>query len=183
MLPPEATVAGPQLSVWVGAVPVIEQLSAGVLESIDQSTPVPPGSGSEMETPVASPAPVLVSVTVNPMSSPALTEAASAVLVIVRLGQFTVIVAVAELSVWSDPSLSAATVAVFESVPQSWASVTPETWIVFDTPSSSVANVQLRVPDEIEHPVTAGSIDQATPAGNGALSVTLVAVPGRLFVT
>src|SRR5438132_1701556 len=159
MLPPEATVAGPQLSVWVGAVPVIEQLLAGVLESIDQSTPAPPGSGSLIETPVASPAPVFESFTVKPMSEPAFTEAASAVLVIVRLGQFTVIVAVAELSVWSDPSLSATTVAVFESVPQSWASVTPEMWIVFDAPSSSVANVQLRAPDEIEQPVTAWSID------------------------
>ena len=95
-LPPEATVAGPQLSVWVGAVPEIEQLLAGVLESIDQSTPVPPGSGSLIETPVASPAPVFVRVTVNPMSSPALTEAASAVLVIVRFGQLTVIVAVSD---------------------------------------------------------------------------------------
>src|SRR5439155_4314178 len=61
--------------------------------------------------------------------------------------------------------------------------VTPETWIVFDAPSSIVANVQLRVPDEIEHPVTAGSIDHATPGGNGSLSVTLLAVPGPLFVT
>src|SRR5512132_897898 len=91
MLPPEATVAGPQLSVWVGAVPAIEQLLAGVLESIDQFTPVPPGSASEIETPVASPAPAFVRVTVNPMSEPALTEVASAVLVIVTSGQFTVV--------------------------------------------------------------------------------------------
>ena len=91
MLPPEATVAGPQVRVWVGAVPVIEQLLAGVLESIDQFTPVPPGSGSLIETPVAEPAPVFVRVTVNPMSEPALTEALSAVLVIVRSGQFTVV--------------------------------------------------------------------------------------------
>src|SRR5436190_1745739 len=171
MLPPEATVAGPQVRVWVGAVPVIEQLLAGVLESIDQSTPAPPGSGSEIETPVAEPAPVFVRVTVNPTSEPALMEALSAVLVIVRSGQFTVIVAVSELSVWSDPSLSAATVTVFESVPQSWASVTPETWIVFDAPSSRVANVQLRVPDVIEHPVPAGLIGQAITAGRGPLTV------------
>src|SRR5512133_3338319 len=171
MLPPEATVAGPHVRVWVGAAPVIEQLLAGVLESIDQFTPVPPGSGSLIETPVAEPAPLFVRVTVNPMSEPALTEALSAVLVIVRLGHCTVIVAVSELSVWSDPSLSAATVAVFESVPQSWAaSVTPETWIVFDAPSSRVANVQLRVPDVIEHPVTGGLITHATPAGSGSFT-------------
>ena len=72
---------------------------------------------------------------------------------------------------------------MFESVPQSWASVTPEMWIVFDAPSSRVANVQLRVPDVIEHPVTAGSIAHATPAGNGSFTVTLLAVPGPLFVT
>src|SRR5207248_5322581 len=91
MLPPEATVAGTQLSVWVGAVPQIEQLLAGVLESIDQSTPAPPGSGSEIETPVAEPGPAFESVTVNPMSEPAFTDASSAVLVIVRFGQFTVV--------------------------------------------------------------------------------------------
>jgi hypothetical protein len=44
-----------------------------------------------IETPVAEPAPVLVTVTVNPMSEPAFTEALSAVLVIVRSGQFTVV--------------------------------------------------------------------------------------------
>src|SRR5438093_9529134 len=55
--------------------------------------------------------------------------------------------------------------------------------MVFDAPSSKVANVQLRVPDEIEHPVTGGLIDHATPAGSGSLSVTLLAVPGPLFVT
>src|SRR5438309_993229 len=91
MLPPEDTVAGPQLSVWVGTVPVIEQLLAGVLESIDQSTPVPPGSGSVIETPVAPPAPVFVRVTVNPTSEPAFAEAVSAVLVILRSGQFSVL--------------------------------------------------------------------------------------------
>src|SRR5256885_147339 len=67
MVTPEAAVAGQQVRVWVGTVPVIEQLLAGVLESIDQSTPVPPGSGSLIETPVADPAPVFESVTVNPM--------------------------------------------------------------------------------------------------------------------
>src|SRR5437016_3440550 len=91
MLPPEATVAGPQLSDWVGAVPVIEQLLAGVFESIDQSIPVPPGSGSLIETPVAEPGPAFESVTVNPTSEPAFTEALSAVLVIVRSGQSTVV--------------------------------------------------------------------------------------------
>ena len=47
-----------------------------------QLTPVPVGSGSLTVTPLAVPRPVLVTVTVNPIGSPALTDAASAVFVI-----------------------------------------------------------------------------------------------------
>jgi hypothetical protein len=135
---------------------VIEQLLAGVLESIDQFTPVPPGSGSLIETPVAEPAPVLVTVTVNPMSEPAFTEALSAVLVIVRLGHCTVIVAVSELSVWSDPSLSAATVADVRERPAILGVGDAGDVDRLRRALVQVANVQLRVPDVIEHPVTAG---------------------------
>ncbi len=134
-------------------------------------------------TPDAVPAPLLDAVIVNPIGSPAVTVASSGVFVMWIVGQFTVIVAVEVLSVWSDPSLSAATVAVFVKGPQSAASVAPETWIVSYAPASRVANVQLRVPDEMEHPVTAGLIDHATPAGSGSLSVTLLATPGPSFVT
>ena len=179
LLAPEARV--PKLQVRTPA--VSEQPESLPAASIVQFRPASVGSVSLTVTPEAEPAPLLVTVIRNPIGSPALTVPWSAVLVMLIVAQFTVIVAVSELSVWSEPSLSAATVAVFESVPQSWASVTPETWMVFDVPSSRVANVQVRVPDEIEHPVTAGSIDHATPAGKGSFSVTLLAVPGPLFVT
>src|SRR5439155_1764879 len=95
----------------------IEQSAESSLQTI------PVGSVSVTVTPEAEPAPLLVTVIRNPIGSPALTVPWSAVLVMLIVAQFTVIVAVSELSVWSEPSLSAATVAVFESVPQSWASV------------------------------------------------------------
>ncbi len=50
---------------------------------IDQLTPVPPGRLSVKETPLAVLSPVLAIVTVNPIGSPALTLAASAVFVTV----------------------------------------------------------------------------------------------------
>src|SRR5258706_16401696 len=56
-----------------------------------QLTPEPPGSASLKDRPFAAPAPVLAIVTVNPIESPALTLAASAVLVMTRCGQLTVI--------------------------------------------------------------------------------------------
>jgi hypothetical protein len=48
-------------------------------ESIDQSTPAPPGSGSDAESPCALPAPVLPSVTVKPICEPLLACPESAV--------------------------------------------------------------------------------------------------------
>src|SRR5437870_4061341 len=85
-----------QLKVWVGAVPVIEQLPWAGPVLIDQLTPDPPGSGSltvtERATPVPA-APELATETVNPIRSPALTVPASAVLVTVSPGHCTVIVA------------------------------------------------------------------------------------------
>src|SRR5438874_2444195 len=98
MLSPESNVkvpvvasAVPQDRVWVGAVPLTSQaMPDGIVlpaESSDQFTPLPPGSGSESVVPVESPGPAFVRVTVKPMGLPALTEAASWVLVRVRLGQ------------------------------------------------------------------------------------------------
>jgi hypothetical protein len=54
-----------------------------------QLTPVPDGRASLNDRPPAAPVPVFVMVTVNPIWSPALTLAASAVLVIVRAGSWT----------------------------------------------------------------------------------------------
>src|SRR5512142_2344915 len=73
--------APPYVRVWFGALPPMAQLAslAGVVEAIDQETPVPPGSGSLTLKPVAAPAPLFVTVTVNPIAPPALTDAASAV--------------------------------------------------------------------------------------------------------
>src|SRR5215472_8160143 len=73
-------------SVWLPAAPVIANAPAsGLAGSIDQVTPVPEpaGSGSDRATPEAVPLPVLAIETVNPIGSPALTDAASAVLVTV----------------------------------------------------------------------------------------------------
>src|SRR5439155_1036420 len=88
-----------QLKVWVGAVPVIEQLPWAGPVLIDQLTPDPPGSGSltvtERATPVAA-APELATETVNPIRSPALTVATSAVLVIDGAGGWIPMVAEAD---------------------------------------------------------------------------------------
>src|SRR5260370_215750 len=93
---PAARSAGPQVSAADGLVPVTEHGKlAPVWLSIDQVTPVPEpaGSGAVTVTPLAGPAPVLVSVTVNPIGSPAFTDAASAVLVIVITAPGPVILA------------------------------------------------------------------------------------------
>ena len=105
-----------QVRVSLPTAPVIEQLAGP--DSIDQSTPEPLGRGSLKETPVAVPVPaalLLEAVTVNPTSDPADTVALSAVLVRVRSGQTTVVMAVLELSVGA---FAAVSVAVFASVLQ-----------------------------------------------------------------
>src|SRR6476619_4273170 len=63
---------------------------------MDQSMPVPPGSGSLTVTPVAVATPLaLLTVIVNPICEPADTEAASAVLLNETFGHVTVVDAVA----------------------------------------------------------------------------------------
>ena len=92
--PPAAKVAVPlegQLSVLL----VIVHVGDPLCEAMDHEMPLPVGSGSETEKPVAAPWPVLVTVIVNPIGDPALTLAASAVLVMCRLGHCTVVCAVA----------------------------------------------------------------------------------------
>src|SRR5438105_4390726 len=86
-----------QPSTWFGAVPVISHVPGPAYEgSIDQLIPAPPGSGSVSVTdramPTLSPS-RLVTVTVNPMLSPVLTDVSSAVFVIDRSGASTSIVA------------------------------------------------------------------------------------------
>src|SRR5260370_1347877 len=86
-LPPAARVTGPQDSTWPGGAAGLTVHEPGPVsdwDSIDQVTPgagVPAGNGSLTVTPVACPAPVLVTVTWNPIGSPAFTDGASAVLV------------------------------------------------------------------------------------------------------
>src|SRR6266702_1844301 len=97
-----------QLRTSLPTAPVIEQASA-VCESIDQSTPLPLGSGSLIVTPAASPGPALLAVTVKPICVPAFTAAASAVFSSDRSGQSTVVVSDAV----SVGAFDASSVAVF----------------------------------------------------------------------
>src|SRR5215472_12348510 len=82
-VPPAASDVGPQDSVC-GAEALTEHRPGFDWLSIVQVTPDPDpaGSGSLTVTPLAVPVPLLFTVTVNPSGSPAFTELASAVLVI-----------------------------------------------------------------------------------------------------
>jgi len=100
---PEVAGDAPQLRVWFGAVPVTAHaIPEGMVLPPVSKTQLTPllallGSGSLKVVPTASPAPLLPSVTWKPMGLPALALDASAVLVIVKVGQLTVVVA------WPDP--------------------------------------------------------------------------------
>ena len=101
---------------------------------------------------------------------------------IVRSAQFTVMVAVDELSsVSACDSFDAATTAVFERVPQSAASVAPVTCTVRVAPSARSPKLQVRTPAVIEH--AAESSLQTTPLGSVSERVTPLAVPGPSLVT
>jgi hypothetical protein len=140
MLPKE------QESVWLGALPVIEHVpgpaKAGL---IDQLTPVPPGSGSSRVTEVAVPVPdaeAFETATVKPIVVPALTVAASAVLVIEMAGASTVTVADAcTLPV----SFEAAAVAVLGYVPALPAVVPLATCTLAEAPGARLPSEQDRV--------------------------------------
>src|SRR5215469_15319724 len=109
-LPPAIRSAGPQFSVCGAG--VIEHAGNGVpvWPAITQVRPVPEpgGSGSDTVTPCASPVPVLVTVTLNPIGSPAFTGDASAVFRTVTVAGWQTISAGEELP----PSLLEVTVAV-----------------------------------------------------------------------
>src|SRR5204863_261716 len=70
-----------QLSDWLGLLPESEQSALAGLICQVTPAPEPAGSGSERVTPAAVPVPWLLTTIVKPMSLPALTEPASAVLV------------------------------------------------------------------------------------------------------
>jgi hypothetical protein len=82
-------------NVWLPADPVIEQVPGPVYAGLMlQLTPVPAGRGSLIETAVAALVPaaaLLLACTVKPMEAPAVTLAASAVLVMLRFGHCTVV--------------------------------------------------------------------------------------------
>jgi hypothetical protein len=93
-VPPAGKLAVPlvgQLRVPLEMAHVTGPLCVAMLHEI----PVPVGSGSDRANPVATPGPALLTVIVNPIAVPALTVAASAVLVTERLGHWTVVCAVA----------------------------------------------------------------------------------------
>src|SRR6266516_1280204 len=89
LVAPAARSPNEQLSTC-GAEPAIEQ--SGLSGLSDQVTPEPEPAGrlSLKVTPVAVPGPAFETVIVNPIGSPAFTEAASAVFVIDRFGALTV---------------------------------------------------------------------------------------------
>src|SRR5437879_1869818 len=109
-LPPAARSVGPQLSVWGAVGELIEHRLGTVWLLIDQLTPLPEpaGSGSLTVTPLAVPVPLLLTVTVKPIGSPALTVAASAVLLTWMFAGRQIIEALA----WTLPALVADAVAV-----------------------------------------------------------------------
>src|SRR4051794_29642111 len=71
-----ASELGAYTSDWFGAVPLIEKPASP--DSMLQLTPLPEGSASLNDRPLATPSPLLLRVTVKPICSPALTESASA---------------------------------------------------------------------------------------------------------
>jgi len=93
---------------WLGGVPLTDQPGSVLPASMVQLTPVPAGRSSVTLSPVASPAPLLVSVTVKPIGEVAPTLTASAVFVMVTTGQSTVSEAEAE----PEPSLAVVKLAV-----------------------------------------------------------------------
>src|SRR5439155_25649725 len=104
-LAPDSSVPRLQVRVWLPAAPVIVQLPCAGCVSIDQSTPVPDGSGSSTVTSVAAPAPPLLMVTLKPTGSLTSTGLASAVFAMPRLGHCTVV----DAGLWNGPPFSLVT--------------------------------------------------------------------------
>src|SRR6187551_3351577 len=146
-----------------------------------QSTPS--GRLSIRSTSIAAPGPVLVTVIVKLATSPALIVSSAAVLRTTTAGQLTVIVAVSE----TGSSLEASAVAVLVSVPQSAASVAPETITLALASSARSPKAQLSTWPVV--PASGVMVQrsllslQSIPLGRLSVRVTPKAVPGPLLVT
>src|SRR5687767_4934779 len=142
---------------------------------------IPAGNVSLSVTSLAVPGPMLVTVIVNTALVPAFIGPFPS-LTTETSGQLTTMFAVAELfPSTSEPSFVAAPVAVFVSVPQSAASVAPETITVKLAPGAIVPKLQLRMFPAIGFVQEAAPVPpviaHATPAGSGSFKVTPVADP------
>ena len=113
---------------------------------MDHKMPGPPGRGSLMATPVAVPVPAalaLPTVMVKPIGVPAGTAEASAVLVMLRAGGSTTMLAVA----LADPVLVDVYVAVLTYVPPEAPVVGLEMWTLTEDPGPIVPMVQANTCD------------------------------------
>jgi hypothetical protein len=182
-------VVGPE-TCTVLTVPLVRfpQLHVNTPPEIEQSLEssaqvIPPGSVSVVTTFVAVPGPSFVVVMVKLAVSPALMLSSAAVLSTRTFGHCTTIDAESVLSEeLFARSFVADTVAVFGSVPQSAASVTPEITTLRTEPLVRLPKLQLSAPLEIEQSFELSL--HATPDGSGvSLTVTEVAVPGPSLVT
>ena len=142
----------------------------------------PAGNVSVKLTPVAFPAPMLLSVTSKPMSSPAETGPIGlATFCTLTSGQFTVMVTAPEelLPVAPAASLVAAVVAVFETVPQVADVVGEKMCTTLLVPGARLPKAQLKLVVSVHAPASAPSLLQLRPlfVGNVSLRVTPVPVP------
>ena len=168
--------------VQVSTPPLMPQVAPPSSATV-QDRPASVGSVSVIDTPVAAPAPMFVTLILKPMSVPALTLPASAVLSIAMLAHSTSV----EAESCGEPSLcDAVTVAVLSYVPQLSFVVWLVTCTVKLAPDASTDFVQVRVFDAMLHVAPPSSAtDQLMPVlvGSGSVSDTLFAGPGPLFVT
>ena len=183
-----AMLASSQTSDSLPTAPVIEQVTPVVSPLIaprTQSTPA--GSESVTWTLMAVPSPTFETVMSQPIGSPALTGPTGLASLMSRMSaQRTSIEPVSELlPAWAARSFVAPTVAVFGMLPQSWASVSPETFTVALAPDAMSPKLQERtsVPTGplIEQDVL--SSDQSIPPGRLSVRVTFRAMPGPRLLT
>src|SRR5438477_360315 len=128
---------------------------------MDQEVPASAGRASFRATLRAIPVPLLVTVRVNPMASPAETEGLSADLATSMAAHSTVV----EADPWTWALLVASTVAVFGYVAQLELVVGELTCTVFDAPAARSPKEQVKVFEEIEQ------------SGLSGLSLQMIPVP------
>ena len=152
---------------------------------IVQLVPASVGSVSVTETPLATPGPLLVTVIVKPIGSPADTEPVSATFSMSMEAPRTITWSVSV----SEPSLVVVTDAVLETGLSGTVSLVVglEMWIVRTWPEARSPNEQVRTPTAIPHwaaPVPPSMV-QLVPASVGSVSETAtpLATPGPLLVT